>query len=164
MLLRLTKIDEFQFLTCFKHQVWGSKTARFKNWNVGDHLVFIVGKAIAGLAQVSGSPYISKQIVWDNGVFPHRIPLKFLYVFLPENRLPILGAIRETLTSIWGPSYGWGLLNQQAVEGNPAEIIIKNITSRHIVLVVVVIGWLCFMVGVYLGPMIFSGESGGWVY
>ena len=131
MLLRLTKIDEFQFLTCFKHQVWGSKTARFKNWKVGDYLVLTVGKAIAGLAQVSGSPYISKQIVWDNGVFPHRIPLKFLYVFLAENRLPILGSIRETLTSIWGPSYGWGLLNQQLVEGNPAEIIIKNITSRQ---------------------------------
>ncbi len=33
--------------------------------------------------------------------------------------------------------------------------------GRHIVLVVVVIGWLCFMVGVYLGPLIFSqGNSG----
>jgi len=26
--------------------------------------------------------------------------------------------------------------------------------GRHIVLVVVVIGWICFMVGVYLGPLI----------
>ncbi len=33
--------------------------------------------------------------------------------------------------------------------------------GRHIVLVVVVIGWLCFMIGMYLGPLIFSqGDSG----
>ena len=29
---------------------------------------------------------ISKQRVWDNGVFPHRNPVKFLHVILPENR------------------------------------------------------------------------------
>ena len=37
------------------------------------------------------------------------------------------------------------------VDANRREFI-----GRHIVLVVVVIGWVCFMVGVYLGPMIFS--------
>ncbi len=33
--------------------------------------------------------------------------------------------------------------------------------GRHIVLVIVIIGWLCFMVGVYLGPLIFSQGSSG---
>jgi hypothetical protein len=47
------KIDEFQFLTCLKHKVWGSKKARFKDWKIGDHLAFIIDKSIAGLAQVS---------------------------------------------------------------------------------------------------------------
>ncbi len=42
MRLRLTKIDEFQFLTCVKHQVWGSKTNRFKQWQRGDYLAIIV--------------------------------------------------------------------------------------------------------------------------
>ena len=54
MCLRLTKVDELQFLTCVKHQVWGSKTPRFKDWKAGDYLVFTVDKAIAGLAEVSG--------------------------------------------------------------------------------------------------------------
>ena len=121
MRIRLTKIDEFQFLTCFKHQVWGSKAARFKDWNVGDYLVFIVEKTIAGLAEISGEPYASKKVVWDNGLFPHRIPLKFTHAFLQPNRLPILGEVRDALTSTWGPRYGWGILNQQLLQDNPAE-------------------------------------------
>jgi len=33
--------------------------------------------------------------------------------------------------------------------------------SNHIVTVVVLVGWICFMVGLYLGPLIFSqGDSG----
>lgn len=131
MRIRLTKIDEFQFLTCFKHQVWGSKAARFKDWNVGDYLVFIVEKTIAGLAEISGEPYASKKVVWDNGLFPHRIPLKFTHAFLQPNRLPILGEVRDALTSTWGPRYGWGILNQQLLQDNPAETIIKSIRSRH---------------------------------
>ena len=73
MNLRITKVDEFQFLTCVKHQVWGSKIDRFKHWQIGDYLAIIVDKQIAGLAKVDGKPYVSKEIVWDNGLFPHRI-------------------------------------------------------------------------------------------
>ena len=76
MRLRLTKVDEFQFLTCVKHEVWGSKSARFSDWQVGDYLAIIVEKQIAGLAEVCGEPFTSQQKVWDNGLFPNRIPIK----------------------------------------------------------------------------------------
>ena len=65
MRLRLTKIDEVQFLTCFKHQVWDSKAARFKDWNVGDYLVLIVEKTIAGLAEISKNSYGMKILKYD---------------------------------------------------------------------------------------------------
>jgi hypothetical protein len=66
--LRITKIDEYQFLTCLKHGLWGSKTARFKTWAVGDKLAIIVEKSLAGLCEVAGSPYESRDKVWDNGL------------------------------------------------------------------------------------------------
>jgi hypothetical protein len=47
--LRITKIDEYQFLTCLKHGLWGSRSARFKTWAVGDRLAIIVEKSLAGL-------------------------------------------------------------------------------------------------------------------
>jgi hypothetical protein len=131
MRLRLTKVDEFQFLTCVKNEVWGSNSARFNGWKIGDLLVFIVEKQIAGLAEVSGPPYKSDKTVWDNGLFPNRIPIKFNYLFEKGDRPNILGTIREALISVWTNMYGWGILNQVLLIEPQAEIIFEEIT-RHI--------------------------------
>jgi hypothetical protein len=130
MRLRLTKVDEFQFLTCVKNEVWGSNSARFKSWQIGDLLGFIVEKQIAGLAEVTGSPFKSDKPVWDNGLFPNRIPIKFISLFEQGNRPNILGPIRDTLTSVWTASYGWGILNQVLLV-NPKADIIYNEIIRH---------------------------------
>lgn len=131
MRLRLTKVDEYQFLTCVKHEVWGSKSARFSDWKIGDFLAIIVDKQIAGLAEISGTSYYTKEIVWDNGLFPHRIPTKFNYLFDKEHRPNILGNIREALVNAWSTRYGWGILNQNLLVNSNAEIIINEIKSRQ---------------------------------
>lgn len=128
--LRLTKVDEYQYLTCFKHSLWGSKSARFKDWHKDDHLAFIVDNTLAGLAIVNGVPFHSEKKVWDNGVFPYRIPIKFIHAVDKGQRIPILGDVREVLTSAWGPRYGWGILNQQVISGDAAAIIIKAIIIK----------------------------------
>lgn len=130
MRLRLTKVDEYQFLISVKNKVWGSKLDRFGDWQVGDFLAITVDKNFAALGEVMGKPYVSDQIVWDNGLFPHRIDLHFTNALQSENRLPILGEVRDALTSAWGPSYGWGIRNQQVLEGLSAETVIKAIRSR----------------------------------
>ncbi len=131
MRLRVTAVDEYQFLTCVKQQVWGSKSARFGTWQQGDYLAILVNKAVAGLAVVSGKSYTSKQRIWDNGVFPHRIDIQFSHAFLPDNRLPVLGKIRDVLTSTWGTRYGLGILNQQLLQDESADTII-NIVKNNI--------------------------------
>lgn len=131
MRLRLTKIDEFQFLTCLKHKVWGSGKARFKDWKLGDYLAVIIDKSIAALAQVSGEPFLSQEIIWDNGLYPHRIPIKFLHVMRPQNRPLILGEIRDAITSEWGLRYGWGIGNLCVLPENSSQTIINAITSCH---------------------------------
>jgi hypothetical protein len=128
--LRLTKIDEYQFLTCLKHSLWGSKSERFKDWQQGDYLAFIVDKTLAGLAEVAGKPFKSKQKVWDKDIYPYRITIKFVHVLAVEQRIPILGEVREILTSAWGPRYGWGILNQHILTDMAAETIVKAIRSR----------------------------------
>lgn len=130
MRLRLTKIDEYQFLTCLKHGLWGSKSARFKNWQEGDRLAIIVEKNLAALAEVAGPAFQSKEKVWDNGLFPHRLPLRFAHVLNPKDRPPILGEVRDALTQQWGPRYGWAILNQQVLESPHADAVAKAITSR----------------------------------
>lgn len=130
MRLRLAKIDEFQFLTCLEYQVWGSDRARFKDWRVGDYLAFIVDKAVAGLAQVSGESFFSDQLVWVNHLYPYRIPIKFIQVMLPEHRPPVSGKIRGTITSELGSQYSWLIITQRPILGNAAKNIIDSILSR----------------------------------
>src|SRR5262245_23824113 len=130
MRLRITKLDEYQFLTCVQHRVWGSKVARFGNWEIGDLLIFIVAKSIAGIAEVTGKPFVSKERVWDNGLFPNRIPIKFVHLMLPKNRPPVLGEIRDILMATWGPKYGFSIVNQQVTSGAAAENLVRLIQTR----------------------------------
>jgi hypothetical protein len=53
-----------------------------------------------------------------------------VHVLRKDQRVPILGKVRDTLTSAWGPKYGWGILNQQVLEDAQAENLIKAITSH----------------------------------
>ncbi len=125
MRLRLSSIDEFQLLTCFKHGLWGAKTDRFGDRQEGDFLLLLVKKRLAALTQVSGKTYKSSEKIWDNGLYPYRISIRFLIILETDNRPLVLGDIRDGLTAMWGPTYGWGILNQQLMEGNLAEKLIS---------------------------------------
>ena len=127
MRLRITKVDEYQFLTCLNKSLWGSRSDRFKDWRQGDYLAIIVEKRLAALAEVAGKSLYSKEKVWDNDLFPYRIPITFKHIIDSADRPPILGAIRDILTRVWGPKYGWGILNQQVLESPYADSIINAI-------------------------------------
>ena len=72
-----------------------------------------VDKAVAELARVSGEPFVSEPLVWENGLYPHRIPVKFVQVLLAEHRPPDLGKSREAITSEVGPQYDWLIITQR---------------------------------------------------
>ncbi len=129
MRVRLSSIDEYQLLTCYKHELWGSKSDRFGDWQQSDYLVLTVNKTLAALAYVFGKPFKSNEKVWDNGLYPFRIPIKFQIIVEPDARPLILGEIRDVLTSVWGPTYGWGILNQQVLEGDVAEKLLSAIKA-----------------------------------
>ncbi|NOY64525.1 MAG: hypothetical protein GXO97_03905, partial [Nitrospirae bacterium] len=76
--LRIVKIGQYPFLLCLKHGLWGSKLDRFKDWQKGDYIAFIVDKALAGLATVTGKPFKSEKMIWNEDIYPYRIPIKFI--------------------------------------------------------------------------------------
>jgi hypothetical protein len=131
MRLRITKIDEEHFLTCLKFGKWGSKQARFSNWLVGDLLVLLVDKAVAGMAEVSGPFEVSQQRIWRDALYPYRISIQFLYAFLPHSRPPTDGGIKNALKSSWGPYYGLGMVSQRLVDPDCAQRIVEAIRTHH---------------------------------
>ncbi|MBA4496439.1 hypothetical protein ACFO25_16915 [Paenactinomyces guangxiensis] len=128
--MRIVKVDEYQFLTCFKAGLWGSHNNRFKQWKSGELLVFTVDKQIAALAEVTGEPFYSEDTIWENRLYPHRIQIKFLYVLSHENRLPILGKIRDSLTNAWGTNYGIRILSQSSLPEESSKIIAHEIRKQ----------------------------------
>lgn len=129
MRLRLAKVDEVQFLTCVEIGLWGSNRLRFRGWHKGDLLAFIVDKHLAALSEISGPPFISDLMYWDNDLFPNRIPINFISIIEPNKRPPIEGKIKDILISSWGRSYGWGIQNKQLIEGSQADNLTKIILN-----------------------------------
>ncbi len=132
MSLRLTKVNEFQFLTCLKHEVWGSNQQRFGKWGIGERLAFLVGTNLAALAEISGEAYMDDEIIWDNGLFPYRIPIAFSHVMLEEHRPSIRGAIQESFLSKkdhW-INYGSFLSTQSIISERSESLILAAIRSK----------------------------------
>lgn len=136
MRARVTKLDDFQFLTCLQHGLWGSRSARFKDWQLGDKLVLLVGNAVGGVAEVAGKPFKSSERVWDNDLFPHRIPMRFTWVPAPDARPPVLGEVRHTLSEAYDGGGGWGLgiLNQRLMKEGAATRLLSLLFSTPNVL------------------------------
>src|SRR3989442_1392877 len=122
MRVRLTKLDEVQLLTCLEHELWGSKRRRFKNWLLGDRLFFLVDAGIAGFAEVTGHPFISEEAIWDNGVFPHRVHIRFVHVMEPENRPSVLGVL--------GSGYGWAIFTQHLLPEQAARALLDATLAK----------------------------------
>ena len=126
MNLHLSIVDEYQFLTTVKHSLWGSQRTRINKWKIGDCLILIVDKTLAGLAEVSGKPFTSNEKVWDNGLFPNRIPIRFLHIPRKEKR-PRIEKVENELILALGKKYTWGIVLQKTVTGDNAEKIVRTI-------------------------------------
>lgn len=130
MVVRLVSVDEVRWLTCLQQGMWGSSTARFKGWQVGDQLVFVVHKALAAVAEIMGEPFVSDEPVWDDGVFPHRVSLHFTYAILPDVRPTISGDLWDALVASWGSRYGWALASHAPLSDEAAETVLDAIAMR----------------------------------
>ena len=127
--VRITKLDEQQFAETVKHGVWGSGRPRFRKWEEGEYLVLLVGNGLAGVAQVSGAPFHSDAVVWSNGAFPYRVPIRFLRVLPAQYRPPVVGQIRGLLKRVWGTYWGLRIQNQDALVGEDARALLSIIDS-----------------------------------
>ena len=129
MRMRITSMSYRQFLLCVKHQVFGSNKNIFRNWKKGDYLVFSSDKTIVGVAKVSGDYFFTDEPVWDNDVFPDRMPIDFIHATLPENRIPIDGKIKKAITSAWGKHYGWAIVVKKTLPEKNAKVLLESIKS-----------------------------------
>jgi len=129
MRLRLVKVqDDLQLLTCIQHGLWASKTKRFKNWRIEDYIGIVVDKEVAALGRVSGDAFHSKEPIWEDALYPNRVPIEFIWAMHRGHRLQVLGEVRDALLSrTEGWSWGWMVMNQKLLEGDVAEVVVNSV-------------------------------------
>ncbi len=122
--LRIIKVNQENLDIAMENKVWGRKRMGFKDWAVGDKLLFVVGNEVAGLAEVDGKPFKSEDMYWEDDLYPNRIAIKPVKVF-KSKRVDYKEKIKPILVEEWGTQFGWQILTQQAMTGNNAEKILK---------------------------------------
>ncbi len=122
---RIVKIDDLQFLICLKNELWGSNRNSFKKWKIDDRLIFSIDKKLTAVSKITDKPFYSESVVWDNNIFPYRIPINFEIVLDKNDRIP-LSEVREILAESWGKSYGWAFQCQQPLKEKNANKLLDH--------------------------------------
>ncbi|MFD4819520.1 AAA family ATPase [Peribacillus butanolivorans] len=127
--LRVVSINELQLMTCLKHSLWGSNTSNLKNWLIGDVLLFVVNKHITALAEVSGHLFKSDEMIWDNGTFQFRLPIRFIHILSPNIRIEIIEEVKEKLQNHWH-NYGIPIRNRLLIPNESAVYLFNLVVSK----------------------------------
>jgi len=122
--LRIIKVNQENFKIAIENNIWGRKRSGFKDWEIGDYLLFVVNDEALGLAKVSGKPFVSQDIYWEDELYPNRIPIKTIKNFNAGKGISYLERVKPILKDEWGNKYSWQILTQQYMAGKNAEKIL----------------------------------------
>jgi hypothetical protein len=111
--IRFTSVSEYQMLICLKHKLWGSNQNRFRTWELGDLLIIRVDYQVACVVKISGAYFRSDTLIWNNGVFPWRIPIELFIYYSIDNRDRISMFTENLLMSAFGSKYGLSIQSQK---------------------------------------------------
>lgn len=133
MNVRMAKISKKELDNCIKYEVWGANTDRNLNtWKEGDKLLLYTDgeRKLAAVAEVIGKVYMDDLPVWENGLFPFRLPLKFIYTLQEKDMIPFDDKIVGMLRKEWGQSYGWAIIAKRPLSRETAEKLIGMISAK----------------------------------
>ncbi|WP_372457717.1 AAA family ATPase [Priestia megaterium] len=99
--MRAVTVDESQFIKCLEDNLWRSNNSNFKNWYIGDYIIFIVNKELVALAKVMGEQYKLEDSEWNNRELAFSIPITFIKVLSRKNSLPIENDIKKLIQGDW---------------------------------------------------------------
>lgn len=131
MKTRLASVDYLTFLQCYKYNLWGANSTFISKWKVGDQLVFKVDKKLVAVAEITGEAYMDNVVIWSNGLFWNRVPLKFTKVLRPMEGIDFEEYLKPHFLELWGKKYGWVILNKHPLPDEITDIIMNAFKSKE---------------------------------
>src|SRR5450830_2075070 len=105
--MRIASVASWKFAdVVVNNSVWGSNQSRFGKWEHGETLVLLVGKEGVLVATVSGKPFTSDQMIWEDDLYEYRIPVYVEEVLRSDAGAAANQAVHKALASGLGGIYG----------------------------------------------------------
>jgi len=108
---------------------------RFRDWKIGDHIVFFSGseldkRAITGLAEISGEVETLMLGQKKEEKLLFGVPLNITHILLPEHYLQVFPQIHNFLVTEWRELCYIRMHNYRLLSGSTAEAIINMVRSQ----------------------------------
>lgn len=118
--MRVACVDSWKVAdVVVKNGVWGSNRSRFGKWDQGETLVLMVGKEGVVVATVSGKPFTSDQMIWEDDLYEYRIPVHIEKILRNDAGAAANQSIRKALAAGLSGIYGAYIMSQSKL---PEEV------------------------------------------
>ena len=129
--MRITTLETWEkFSKCEENSLYASNKNIFKNWQVGEVIVILIGREGVATMLVEGIPYLSYEMICDNDIYDWRIPLGKIEKYENECGKSLNENLREFLKSELGRIYGSMLCNRNKASDS-LEKGVEEIISTH---------------------------------
>ena len=122
--MRIASVPSWKFAdVVVANSVWGSNRSHFSKWEPSETLVLLVGKEGVLVATVSGTPFTSNQMVWEEDLYEYRIPVHVDKVLRGTAGVTAGQAVRVALAVGLGGYYGAYIMSQSKLPDEVEELV-----------------------------------------
>lgn len=122
--MRVAKVPTWQFADVVVEKgTWGSNRSRFGKWEHGEPLILLIGKEGVLVATVSGKPFTSDQMIWEDDLYEYRIPVHVEKVLRGTAGAAASQAVRKALGVGLGGIYGAYIMSQSKLPEEVEELV-----------------------------------------
>ena len=124
--MRIASVPSWKFAdVVVANSVWGSNRSHFGKWEPRETLVLLVGKEGVLVVTVSGTPFISDQMIWEEDLYEYRIPVRIEKVLRGDTGKAAAKAVRKALAAGLGNIYGAYIMSQSKLPREVEQLVTK---------------------------------------
>ena len=124
--MRIAKVPTWGFADVIVQEgAWGSNRPRFAKWIAGETLVLLVGQEGVVFATVTGKPFTSNRMIWEDDLYEYRIPVHVEKVLRGAMGTAANEAVHKALAADLGNVYGAYIMSQSKLP-EEVELLVKK--------------------------------------
>ncbi|MFA4931407.1 MAG: hypothetical protein WC625_00595 [Caldisericia bacterium] len=124
--MRIASVPSWKFADVVAaNGVWGANRSRFGKWGFGETLVLLVGKEGVLVATVSGKPFMSDRMIWEDNLYEYRIPVHAEKALRGDAGAAANQVVHKALAAGLGGIYGAYIMSQSRLP-EEVETLVKT--------------------------------------